>query len=111
RAARQAGAPAPRRSADGIRALMRRLIRAVAWLAAIAVATCMAAGCATAPIAQYRGSIPAPRAIRAFDPSASAPDPFLVPGTTNRAAHQLGTLSPPRVGDSVTVIVYGDNRP
>src|SRR5262249_3097984 len=111
RAARQAGASAPRRSADGIRALMRRLVRAVAWLAAIVVATGMAAGCAAPPIAQYPGSIPAPRALRAFDPRASAPDPFLVPGTTNRAAHQLGTLSLSRVGDSVTVIVYGDNRP
>lgn len=77
----------------------------------MAIGTTTLLGCATAPIAQYRGAVPAALAIRAFDPTATAPDAFLVPGTTDRAGHRMGTLALPRGGDSVTVLVYGDNRP
>jgi hypothetical protein len=67
----------------------------------------------------YRGPVPAPGAITAFDSSgwmpttesrAGAPR-FLLPGSTEAALHRCGTLQLDPQADSVVVLVYGDNRP
>jgi hypothetical protein len=79
----------------------------------------MVLGCARAPMGLYKGPVPAPGAITAFDPrwsagpkesKAGAP-PFLRPGTTNLRRHDIGTVEVPWQADSVVVLVYGDNRP
>ncbi len=77
-------------------------------------------GCARAPLGNYAGPYPAPGAITAFDnrtlsstareSKAGAP-PFLVPGSTTRSSHMVGTVSIPADADSVIVLAYGDNRP
>lgn len=66
------------------------------------------AGCATAPIAPYRGAIPSPLADRAFE---GRSERFLAPGSTDRAARRLGTLVVAPGADSLVLLLYGDNRP
>jgi hypothetical protein len=91
-----------------------REIRATSLLLLLA-----ASGCSHS-LVKYTGPNPAPGAITAFDPrwspdtaresKAGAP-PFLVPGSTDRRSFRIGTLQVPPEAESVTVIVYGDNRP
>lgn len=77
----------------------------------------LAVGCA--PIAIYRGTVPAPGAVPSFEPSArgAAPsgDPqgaerFLLPGTADRDHRLAGTLRCDRRGDSLVILIYGDSR-
>lgn len=90
---------------------------ALAGCILLVLVTC---NCARAPMGHYGGPRPVPGAITAFDPywtsstpresKAGAP-PFLVPGSTNRARFDIGTVAVPHRADSVVVLVYGDNRP
>jgi len=96
--------PAPRAMHSAVR---RAPLAARAGLAACLVAL---AGCApAAPFARLAG--PAPGALTAFDDGAARPQPFIVAGTTDRAARHLGTLDAADGADSVVVLIYGDNRP
>jgi len=80
-----------------------------ARLACAATGICLAAGLSgCAPIALYRGPVPAPGAITAFTGGAQ---PHVVAGSTDAVRHFLGALETPRGAASVVVLIYGDNRP
>lgn len=85
------------------------------------------AGCA--PLGAYRGPVPVPGALTAFSPHhaadaatagqpsngfALAPatplNPWLEPGSPDRAHHIAGTLAVPAARESVVVILEGDSR-
>jgi hypothetical protein len=94
---------------------MKRLVRAACVLFVLAAPS----GCARAPFGLYKGPQPAPGAITAFDPvwepghkesKAGAP-PFLIPGTTSRKLHRVGTLQISPKADSVVVLINSDSRP
>jgi Calcineurin-like phosphoesterase len=76
------------------------------------------AGAGCSPLGAYRGVTPASGSIPAFAGRAAVQRavektrdvPWIESGTTNLAAHHLGTLALPGNGDSVIAFVYGDNR-
>ena len=97
---------------------MMRALRVLGLLVVLVVTRAQESSCARAVIGPYRGPVPAPGAITAFETThrvhdetrAGAP-PFLVPGSTNAALHKVGTLQLDPRADSVVILVYGDNRP
>lgn len=72
-------------------------------------------GCA--PLAPYRGPVPAAGAVRAFAgdtvPAGVAPPPpaTLEPGSADPARHHLGRLVRRSGGGPFVALVYGDSRP